>query len=57
VSGTDGDCLLEMNLDSLEWPVVILLELDADFAVESPPELAGMLDRAARRFAAATTPV
>ena len=37
-SGTDGDCLLEMNLDSLEWPVVVLMGLDADFSVESPPE-------------------
>ena len=24
-SGEDGDCLLEMNLDSLEWPVVVLM--------------------------------
>lgn len=53
VSGEDGDCLLEMNLDSLQWPVVILLELDADFTVESPPELVDMLGRAATRFAGA----
>ena len=51
-SGEDGDCLLEMNLDSLEWPVVVLMGLDADFTVESPPELVGLLGRAARRFAA-----
>lgn len=52
-SGVDGDCLLEMNLDSLEWPVVTLMGLDADFTVESPPELVEMLGRAARRFDAA----
>lgn len=51
-SGEDGDCLLEMNLDSLEWPVVVLMGLDADFTVESPPELVQLLGRAARRFAA-----
>lgn len=51
-SGTDGDCLLEMNLDSLEWPVVVLLGLDADFTVEGPPELVDLLGRAATRFAA-----
>ena len=53
-SGTDGDCLLEMNLDSLEWPVVVLMGLDADFSVESPPELVDLLGRAAQRFASAT---
>lgn len=55
-SGPDGDCLLEMNLDSLEWPVVTLMGLDADFTVESPPELVELLGRAARRFAAAGNP-
>ena len=50
-SGTDGDCLLEMNLDSLEWPIVVLMGLDADFSVESPPELVDLLARAAQRFA------
>ena len=53
-SGTDGDCLLEMNLDSLEWPVVVLMGLDADFTVEGPPELVDLVARASQRFAAAT---
>ena len=52
-SGEDGDCLLEMNLDTLEWPVVVLMGLDADFTVESPPELIALLGRAAQRFAVA----
>jgi len=51
-SGRDGDCLLEMNVDALEWPVMVLTQLDRDFTVEGPPELLGLLSRAARRFAA-----
>jgi predicted DNA-binding transcriptional regulator YafY len=54
-SGEDGDCLLEMNLDTLEWPVVVLMGLDADFSVQSPPELVELLGRAAQRFAVAAT--
>lgn len=53
VSGEDGDCLLEMNADSLEWPVMVLTQLDRDFTVEGPPELADLLERTAHRFAAA----
>jgi predicted DNA-binding transcriptional regulator YafY len=52
-SGEDGDCLLEMNVDALEWPVMVLTQLDRDFAVEGPPELVELLGKAARRFAAA----
>jgi predicted DNA-binding transcriptional regulator YafY len=51
-TGVDGDCLLEMNVDALEWPVMVLTQLDRDFTVEGPPELVGLLARAARRFAA-----
>jgi predicted DNA-binding transcriptional regulator YafY len=50
-SGQDGDCLLEMNVDALEWPVMVLTQLDRDFVVEGPPELVDLLGRAARRFA------
>ena len=31
--------MLTMNVDSLEWPVMVLANLEADFEVESPPEL------------------
>ena len=55
-SGTDGDCLLEMNVDALEWPVMVLTQLDRDFTVEGPPELLDLLGRAARRFSAAPGP-
>ncbi|WP_185995257.1 helix-turn-helix transcriptional regulator [Nocardioides campestrisoli] len=39
VVAVDGGCLLQMNADSLEWPVMLLATLDAEFVVESPPEL------------------
>jgi predicted DNA-binding transcriptional regulator YafY len=51
-SGRDGDCLLEMSVDALEWPVMVLTQLDRDFTVEGPPELVELLGRASRRFAA-----
>jgi len=56
VSGADGDCLLEMNVDALEWPVMVLTQLDRDFTVEGPAELVDVLDRASRRFAAVRGP-
>ena len=50
----DGDrALLEMNVDALEWPVMVLTQLDADFEVESPPELRDLLVRTAERFSRA----
>ena len=51
-TGTDGDCLLAMNVDALEWPVLVLTQIDRDFTVDGPPELVEMLGRTARRFAA-----
>lgn len=49
----DG-CVLSMNVDSLGWPLMVLAELDADFEVESPPELREAVARVAERFAGAT---
>ena len=54
----DGDgCVLEMNVDSLDWPLMVLAGMGADFAVESPPELAACVAEVAERFGrvAATT--
>ena len=45
VTGTSGAAVLEMSVDSLDWPLFILATTDAEFTVEAPPELA---DRAAR---------
>ncbi|MEV8509358.1 YafY family protein [Actinoplanes sp. NPDC051475] len=36
---TDDTCRIRMSVDDLGWPVMILGVLDADFTIESPPEL------------------
>jgi predicted DNA-binding transcriptional regulator YafY len=51
VTATKGGAVLEMNVDTLDWPMFVLANLDADFSVESPPALAAAVSRAARRFA------
>ena len=53
VSANGDRALLEMNVDGLEWPVMVLTQLDADFEVESPPELRDLLVRTAERFSRA----
>lgn len=56
VSGTDGDCLVELGVDALHWPLMMLadvaVELDASFVVESPPELRAAVAAVAHRFGA-----
>src|SRR3954452_8534653 len=52
-SGVDGRAVLEMSVDSLDWPLMLLANCDADFTVESPVELVEAVARAARRFARA----
>jgi predicted DNA-binding transcriptional regulator YafY len=50
----DGDrALLEMSVDDLAWPVMVLARLDAEVEVESPPELRDLLVRTGERFARA----
>jgi predicted DNA-binding transcriptional regulator YafY len=51
VSGGKGNVVLEMNVDTLDWPMFMLANIDADFVVESPPELAEAVARAGARFA------
>lgn len=51
----DGDgCLLEMNVDDLAWPVMVLAGSGGDFVVESPPELAERIAEVGARFSRAT---
>ena len=45
--------MLEMSVDTLEWPLMLLANSEADFTVESPPELAEAVARAGARFARA----
>ncbi|RYC07502.1 YafY family transcriptional regulator [Nocardioides zhouii] len=47
----DGDgCVLEMNVDDLDWPVMVLAGSGAEFVVESPPELAERVAEVGARF-------
>jgi len=50
-------CRVHMTTDDLEWPVLALAQLDADFTVVTPPELATRIRTLATRFgrASATT--
>ncbi|MGH3506148.1 MAG: WYL domain-containing protein [Nocardioidaceae bacterium] len=51
--GAGSSCVLELNVDSLDWPLMLLAGLDADFTVEQPVELAELVRRTADRLARA----
>jgi predicted DNA-binding transcriptional regulator YafY len=47
----DGQgCVLTMSVDALSWPVMVLAQLDADFVVDSPPELVDLVGTVGARF-------
>ena len=48
-----GACRVRMTADDLEWPVLALAQLDAEFAVVEPPELVARVRGLAARFARA----
>ena len=50
VTPDGGGCVLEMNVDDLDWPVMVLAASGADFIVESPPELAERVAEVGERF-------
>ncbi|WP_377640983.1 helix-turn-helix transcriptional regulator [Oryzobacter terrae] len=50
---SDDACVLTMNVDSLEWPVMVLAQVGAPFEVESPDELRQACAAVAATFAAA----
>ncbi len=58
VTPDGAGCVLEMNVDDLAWPLMVLAGSGADFEVESPPELADRVAEVGARFtrAAAATP-
>lgn len=45
----DDACRMVMNTDSLDWPVLVLANLDRDFEVEEPAELTALIGRLAAR--------
>jgi predicted DNA-binding transcriptional regulator YafY len=54
-SGSDGRAVLEMGADTLDWPLMLLATSEAEFVVESPPELVEAVARAGARFTCATS--
>ncbi|HWM72466.1 MAG TPA: YafY family protein [Nocardioides sp.] len=48
----DGDaaCVMTMNTDTLDWPMMVLANIDAEFRIEQPAELAELVSRAADRM-------
>jgi predicted DNA-binding transcriptional regulator YafY len=46
-------CVLEMNVDDLDWPVMVLAGSGAEFVVESPIELAEKVAEVGARFSRA----
>ena len=54
VTDEDGRAVMEMNTDSLDWPMFVLANVAAEFTVESPAELAEAVSRTAERFGRAT---
>lgn len=51
-----GESLLEMKVDSLQWPVMVLAQVAAAFTVESPDDLRAECARVAETFTRAVTP-
>ena len=47
-------CRLQMSVDSLDWPAMVVAALGVPFEIVSPPELADQVARTAVLFAAAT---
>lgn len=50
-----GSSVLRMNVDSLEWPAMVLAQVGAEFSEVEPPELRAALGRTAALFARATS--
>lgn len=51
----EGSCRMAMNTDALDWPMFVLANIDAEFAIEGPDELAAKVQEAAQRLARAAS--
>lgn len=49
----EGGCVMTLQTDTLDWPVMVLANFDCDVRVEEPAELVTLLGRVGRRFVAA----
>ncbi len=54
--GDERECRMVLNTDTLDWPVMILANLDCAFTVEGPAELGELLERVGRRFVRSAEP-
>ncbi|MEO9324111.1 YafY family protein [Nocardioides sp. C4-1] len=52
----DATCRLEMAVDDLRWPVMVLAQVGAPFVVDSPDDLRAECARTAELFSSAATP-
>lgn len=50
----ETSCRMRMDVDTLDWPILLLGSIDADFEVTAPPELAERVRQVGKRFARAT---
>ena len=50
----EASCVIRMSVDSLDWPLLALGSLGAEFTVQAPPELAERAREWSARFARAT---
>ncbi|MGL5862518.1 MAG: helix-turn-helix transcriptional regulator, partial [Phycicoccus sp.] len=51
----DDACILTMNVESLDWPLMVLAQVGAPFEVETPDELRAACATVAGHFTAAAT--
>jgi predicted DNA-binding transcriptional regulator YafY len=51
VTGDDASSSWRISTDALDWPLMLLSNLDADFEIVSPPELSALVRRSAERMA------
>ncbi|GAB2865231.1 helix-turn-helix transcriptional regulator [Nocardioides pacificus] len=56
VEAAGPGCVLTMNVDDLDWPMMVLANVRADFVVEEPAELRDRVAEAAARFARCAVP-
>ena len=50
----EESCRMQMDVDTLDWPILLLGSIDADFEVVSPAELATRVHEVGARFQRAT---
>ena len=55
IEPVEGGCRMTMNTETLDWPLMTLAGVDADFTIEEPAELRDLAVAAGRRLSAPPT--